>query len=156
MKERELGTMQIANERIRIIEKPLDVDDPIQQEYIRLFEAETSTQGVTYDRESIIADWWAYSNDKQIVACANIQNQGEVDTVTFWVYVAKLYRCLGIGKMMLSLVTDQAIRYRKKTILIEVKNDNAAALHMLDVEDFEIQPEQHPGFTLLRKELKWT
>ncbi len=157
MKERELGHMQIAGEKIRVVEKDADPDDPVLLEYVRLQERQVFSSSHVHELHYSVCDWWAYIDEKTIIASGSLLEMGDdAETVGAIVYVATQYRRLGIGRFMASLVTDQAIYYRKRTILAEVENTNEAALKILDEEEFEVQPEQHPGFTLLKKELKWT
>lgn len=166
MSERELGSMQIANERIVITEVPISQESIVVDGVVKSVAIERRSPFMDKDaytpflheqRGGIIqAEWYAETMEGKVVAWAMIVHGLDgPDTVILFACVTTPYRRLGLGKFMIRLGTDQAIRYRKRTILAEVANTNTVALAIAEDEEFEKQPEAHPGFTLLRKELKW-
>lgn len=151
--------MQIANERIVINEivpnnEPSSNNDQIWCPFTfssAPFLFEECPPGT-----EITARWHAALNGTRTIAWgAIIPSINIPEGVVLSAIVVNDYRRLGLGRFMIRLATDQAIRYRKRTIMAEVENTNEGALKILDEEDFEKQPEQHPGYTLLKKELKW-
>lgn len=152
MKERELGNMQIAGERIVVFENNVAPGSLVA--YSR--NTAPLYQSLALSRCLVVTEWTAILSEESGAASAIlIETADDKDAVVFDVFVAESHRRLGLGRFMIRLATDQAIRYRKRTILAEVENTNAGALKILDEEDFEIQPEQHPGYTLLKKSLDW-
>ncbi len=153
VKERELGNMQIAGEKIRILE----TQDP-EDQWGAAWQNNTK---IPFFRQIqwpgfLVARWQAFNSAGYAIAEAFLFDCGQgTEVVGFTAEVVEASRNIGLGRFMIRLATDQAIRYRKRTILTEVENSNAAALHILDIEDFEKQPDVHPGFTFLKKELKW-
>ncbi len=153
MKERELGSMQIANERIRVVEKSSDVDKDPQTQFSQGWPPLLDD----YLGATVLTEWWAMTEEQKLIGWATLfVTPGIEESVALWACVAEDRRRSGLGKLMIRMGTDQAIRYRKRTIWAEVLATNAAALSILDDEEFEKQPEAHPGFVVLRKELKWT
>lgn len=155
MKERELGTMQIAGKKTVIVETQITEDSPHGRR--SLFRFNPLAPLMNEMAGSLIStEWYARSEEGKDVAWGVlIESLKEKDGVVFYASVALDYRRIGLGRFMIRLGTDQAIHYRKRSILVEVESTNEIALKILDEEEFEKQPEQHPGYTLLRKELKW-
>ena len=158
MKDRELAKMQVANDIFLIIEKKLDDEDAVQNEFRQqyLLRQESFPPQVWGGRYVEIA-WWAMENETNIVGFGSLSGATLTpsDTVWLWAYVTEPRRGLGLGKLLMRLGTDLAIRYRKREILTAVPSMSAPALHILDIEDFEIDKARSGEFSVLRKELKW-
>lgn len=149
--------MQIANDRIWIMEEDLSMNGPQKEEFLARVRIETPKPFGPIGL--VVAMWWAFTDENKIVAFGHLMHDcpdpQDIETVLLIAHVLESHRHLGLGRFMIRLATDQAIRYRKRAIMAEVENTNEGALKILDEEDFEKQPEQHPGYTLLKKELKW-
>jgi ribosomal protein S18 acetylase RimI-like enzyme len=159
MKERELGSMQIAGVTIRVVETTLG-PETLSQPRVRfmLMAPSIPLLWVELNGTLICSEWYARIGEKDVAWAVLLENVKDRtgEGVAIYAAVDDANRRLGLGRFMIRLGTDQAIRYRKRTILAEAENTNEAALKIMDEEEFEVQPEQHPGFTLLKKELKWT
>jgi ribosomal protein S18 acetylase RimI-like enzyme len=143
--------MQVAGERIVVVETDPTVTWPAKDEFFKTLRSESPVPAGAAG--TVVANWFACT-ETAVVAFGHLIEQ-DVETVWLWVHVLKSHRRLGLGRLMIRLGTDQAIRYRKRTILAQVENTNEPALKILDEEEFEVQPEQHPGFTLMKKTLNW-
>lgn len=147
---RALGGMQIANEKISVIEVAADWEH--DAEFVRSWTPIYADIG----EPSPYKRWAALSDSQSAVAIAELAELPDTkDTVLLWAFVGAEYRRVGLGRLMLRFGTDMAIRYRKRTIFAECRPDNAAAIKILEDEEFEKQPERNPGFVLFKKELKW-
>lgn len=151
---RELASMQIAGEKLRVMEKEFDISETSEfLDTVNPDEGVMPTRGVNVVGKWL--EWAAFTGESEMASWAALFPMVGSDSVILWAAVKPKFRGIGLGKLMIRLATDQAIRYRKRMIIVEVKNDNAPALQILDAEDFEKQPEVRAGFTLLKKELKW-
>lgn len=148
MNEREIGHMQIANERIRVIEPTkgsLSPAWPFLPESYREF------------MENAIF-WQALTEDGNSIAIAGfLQDQPTNEHVLFWVEVDSTWRGNGLGALMIRLATDQAIHYRKRSIVTKVPAVNLQAIHLLEDQEFEKLRgiEDTVDLVVLRKSLKW-
>lgn len=148
MNEREIGYMQIANERIRVVEPTkgsLNPAWPFLPESYREF------------MENAIF-WEALTDDSNDIASAGLLQDAPTDAhVLFWVEVDSKWRGNGLGTLMIRLATDQAIHYRKRSIVTKVPKVNLQAIHLLEDQEFEKLREvvETVDLVVLRKELKW-
>lgn len=148
MNELEIGHMQIANERIRVIEPTkgsLNPAWPFLPEIYRSF------------TENWIL-WQALTADGKSVASAGLlQSEPTDDHVLFWAEVDEKWRGNGLGGLMIRLATDQAIHYRKRSVETMVPVAHKTAIHLLEDQEFEkqLEIESPVPCVVLRKELKW-
>lgn len=153
MKEHLLGHMQIANDKIQIAE--VEFDEGVVQKWYR--DQYGSLDGYT-GRPADQIEWFAFivDNEKKgtIVSYAALVPINDRDVRFRWV-VTKEYRGLGLGRLMARFATDEAIRYRKRAIVISLEKSNAIAQRILEDEEFEIVAGEHSGTIEMRKELKW-
>lgn len=148
MNEREIGHIQIANERIRVIEPTkgsINPEWPFLPESYREF------------MENAIF-WQALTEDGSSIAVAGfLQDTPTNAHVLFWAEVDPKWRGNGLGALMIRLATDQAIHYRKRSIVTKVPAVNLQAIHLLEDQEFEKMREvvETADLMVLRKELKW-
>lgn len=133
---RELGLMQYENTQIRVVEARL------KDEEIRKFVPKEK------DSNGTEIQWFAYV-DLNLVAWAEMADYGH-DSVWLEVMVLPQYRGVGLGKLMIRIATDLAIRYRKRAISVDMTSDPAVTA-ILEAEEFEEKKDVNHW----RKELKW-
>ena len=149
MNDRELGSMYVENETIKIVEIGAD---PQRRAAFMTSLSTILWDAHTYENEKIVAEWIANVDGKD-VAWGLLESTG-TDSVRCFVAVKIDYRRQGLGSLMYSFATDLAIRYRKKEITASCDASSEAAIVILDKNEFE-QVEQLPGTIRFRKALKW-
>lgn len=147
---RALGGMQIANDRIVVVERELSDQERAP------FVIYRDPALLADSHAKIYKEWVALTGEQVIVGVGVLFEMGDNESVVVLsAYVSPDYRRVGLGRLMLRFGTDQAIRYRKRTILAKTTDNNAAALRILEDEDFEKQADVLPGYAFFKKELKW-
>ena len=157
MTERLLGHMQIANDKIQIAE--VEFSEDVIRKWYR--DAHGSLDGYEPKPQNEI-EWFAFLTHKgnETLPHATIVSYAaltpiENNEVRFRWIVSREYRGWGLGKLMARFATDQAIRNRKRAIVIDVEKSNEIALKILEDEEFEVVPHQESGIVGMRKELRW-
>lgn len=148
--EREIGSIQIENDRIRVVE-------------VHLPDAEVEAFLTSMDPVSIIQfnhqpdavgeiQWFARLGDR-ILAYAFLMPHGSLLTVEFRCIVHPDYRLKGIGRLMGALATDLAIRHRCRFIYSSFTKDNEGARAIAGLSGFDFEEPEHGNIKVF-KELK--
>lgn len=152
-----LGHIQIVNDTIRVAEAKLP--DEIIQDYFKTLDH----AGRRCERPIQATDitWFAYAPDpedsgklEKMIGYGVLTRIAPEEVALRWV-ISPEYRGLGLGKLMARFGTDQAIRYRQRTITAAIDHKNEIALGILDQEDFESSSQPGQEIVRLKKELKW-
>lgn len=120
---RVIGTMQIANEHIVVIEK---LDQEHEAEIVWTAYAEDDPENPKYTKD----------------VGAGIIIRVATQEGMVWVTVKPEYCRNGIGRFMGQIATDMGIRYRFLKLTCAVTPNNAAGLKLLEEEEFEKDPQQ--------------
>ena len=142
--DREIGSMQIENERVVFVEtNPATMGEAREQFF------QSIGLGTTGLLSQIVTEWWAKIGEESIgYACLTEYANEEVKLLAL---VIPKYRGTGVGKLMIRLATDQAIRYRKRAIRVNRGDTNEVGLRILEDDEYERPVNED----VLRKELKW-
>ncbi len=166
MIRREIGSMNIAGTRIQVLDWKLE--DARVQAFIDTLDHEARV-AFTHkpDMEKEI-QWFALipgdmtgkpmgteSVEERIVAYGHMVAAFD-EHVYFSCVVHQDYRGVGLGKLMIRLATDLAIRHRKRMVMTRALDSNKKLTDILETEEFEKQEmEAAPGTSVWAKELKW-
>lgn len=143
----EIGSMSIENDRVLIVETNPEMTKELKDEFF--VNIPKSDLRCEYQGAIIAAEWLATIDDL-LIGIGWLLDISD-DWVALFVVVHPERRGVGLGKLMIKLATDMAIRHRKRVILIPVKECNDAAQYILEGEEFELTPDG----TMYRKDLKW-
>lgn len=169
MIRREIGSMTIAGTRIQVVDmKRLDADvqafiDTLDQEALQAFTHKPDMENEIQWFAEIPGDLTGtpvgtepLAVAARIVAYGYLMAGIKAETVLFSCVVHQDYRGVGLGKLMIRLATDLAIRHRRKFMMTAAPTANARLTDILESEEFEkADAGSTPGASVWTKELKW-
>jgi ribosomal protein S18 acetylase RimI-like enzyme len=146
---RELGSMMIEDRVIQVIETEATKTVDNRADFL------ATVAGADFSAfigSVIVTEWWALVGaEKQPIAYASlVAADADSPEVSLLVIVHPDFRGRGVGKFMTRFATDQAIRFRKRSIVCKVEPSSPIVRTLMD-EEFDPDPSRRA----FRKVLKW-